>query len=247
MLPIGGQFVCPDSAYTTGNLGKGWNELDLVPHRLTTQSGTQAGVTTTYNVIIAADNQKSGITGYDVISMPNVNTTESAASCQVLAGPQSTQGSASTPFGGGTDVAIYRTLTITQNAGTKCVLDYYQRLGLGSHLYPGSSLQSYMFQDAGFSVGKKTISIPVNQIAPQSLSKTMTAVEDSSYSWQLMKSATTDTLSFGNVCATNPVSSLPLTFAVTWTQSAPTPTGNVTVTTNVYATNPAARTISQPR
>src|SRR5437867_3944436 len=26
-----GGFVCPDPAYTTGNLGSGWNELDLVP------------------------------------------------------------------------------------------------------------------------------------------------------------------------------------------------------------------------
>ncbi|HEV8623591.1 MAG TPA: hypothetical protein VG034_03970, partial [Acidimicrobiia bacterium] len=32
-FPDSGPFVCPDSAYTTGNLGKGWNELDLVPHR----------------------------------------------------------------------------------------------------------------------------------------------------------------------------------------------------------------------
>src|SRR5688572_27600345 len=31
-----GTFTCPDAAYTTGNLAKGWNELDLVPHRLTT-------------------------------------------------------------------------------------------------------------------------------------------------------------------------------------------------------------------
>src|SRR5207245_1581300 len=54
-LPIGGQFICPDAAYTTGNLGKGWNELDLVPHRLTTSAGSQAGTTTLYNVFVAAD------------------------------------------------------------------------------------------------------------------------------------------------------------------------------------------------
>ena len=30
-----GKYICPDAAYTTGNLGKGWNELDLVPFRLT--------------------------------------------------------------------------------------------------------------------------------------------------------------------------------------------------------------------
>ena len=40
-LPIAGKSICPDAAYTSGNLGKGWNELDLVPHRVTTSSGTR--------------------------------------------------------------------------------------------------------------------------------------------------------------------------------------------------------------
>jgi len=31
-FPAAGPFVCPDAGYTTGNLGQGWNELDLVPH-----------------------------------------------------------------------------------------------------------------------------------------------------------------------------------------------------------------------
>ncbi|MGH7733669.1 MAG: hypothetical protein ACREOE_08245, partial [Gemmatimonadales bacterium] len=43
-LPNGsGQYVCPGntpSPYTTGNLGKGWNELDLVPFRLETKAST---------------------------------------------------------------------------------------------------------------------------------------------------------------------------------------------------------------
>src|SRR5258708_30728222 len=33
--PYAGQFICPDTAYTGGELGKGWNELYLVPYRLT--------------------------------------------------------------------------------------------------------------------------------------------------------------------------------------------------------------------
>src|SRR5262245_6495179 len=49
-LPIGGRFVCPDSAYTTGNLGKGWNELDLVPYRITANAGNSAPLTQTYAV-----------------------------------------------------------------------------------------------------------------------------------------------------------------------------------------------------
>lgn len=34
-FPDGGPFICPDEDYTTGNLGKTWNELDLVPYRIT--------------------------------------------------------------------------------------------------------------------------------------------------------------------------------------------------------------------
>jgi hypothetical protein len=243
-LPISGQFICPDAPYTTGNLGKGWNELDLVPHRLTTSAGSQSGVTTTYNVYIAADYQLNGKTGYDVISAPAVNTPKSAASCSVVAGPESTQGTAAAPFGGGTDVVRYRLLTVTQNAGTTCVFDYYQRLALGSHLYPGSSLQSYIFEQAGLSGSKKTISIPVNEILPQSISKDMSALQDSTYPWDITKSPTTNSLSFGNVCAATPTTSLPLSFTVTWTKGAVQPNGNITVTTHVYATNPAARTIT---
>src|SRR5215467_8386998 len=66
-LPNGsGQFICPDTAYTTGNLGKGWNELDLVPHRLTTSAGNSAPASQTYAMAIAADNcDGGGSTIYD--------------------------------------------------------------------------------------------------------------------------------------------------------------------------------------
>src|SRR5215831_14007385 len=56
-LPNGsGQFICPDAAYTTGNLGKGWNELDLVPFRLIANVGNSAPSTQTYAVVVALDN-----------------------------------------------------------------------------------------------------------------------------------------------------------------------------------------------
>ncbi len=244
-LPNGsGQFICPDAAYTTGNLGKGWNELDLVPHRLTTSAGSQSSVTTNYDVIIAADYQTSGKTGYDVISVPTVNSGKSDASCTVSAGPQSTQGSASSPFGGGTDVIIYRDLTIQQNPGTTCVFDYYQRLALGSHLYPGSSLQSYMFQSSDFSTGKKTISIPVNQILPQSISKDMSATQGSDHVWDITKSPTPATVTFGNTCNLSNPTSDGVQITVSWTKEPAVASGPITVLTHVYATNPSARTIT---
>ena len=80
-LPDGsGKFICPDAAYTTGNLGKGWNELDLVPHRVTLQatSGNE-----TYSFIVAGDYKNGSLTGtgWDVISDLVLNTAKSAASC----------------------------------------------------------------------------------------------------------------------------------------------------------------------
>jgi hypothetical protein len=244
ILPINGNFICPDAPYTTGNLGKGWNELDLVPHRLTTSAGNQSGVTTDYSVYVAADYQTSGKIGYDVISAPTVNAAKSDASCTVSAGPQSTQGSAASPFGGGTDVVIYRELTIHQAAGTTCVFDYYQRLALGAHLYPGSSLQSYMFDQAGLSGSKKTISIPVNEILPQKLSKDMSATQGTDSIWDITKLPSPAKVSFGNTCDSTQSLSNGVKIAVTWTKLAATPSGPITVITHVYATNPAARVIT---
>ena len=108
-LPINGKFICPDAMYTSGNLGKSWNELDLVPHRLTTDLGTESTATTDYKVSVAADGVTNGKVGYDVISAPEVNAAESDPSCTVSGGPTSTQGTAQDPFGGGTDTVIYKT------------------------------------------------------------------------------------------------------------------------------------------
>ena len=78
-LPNGdGDFVCPDAAYTPGNLGKGWNELDLVPFRTTTDLGLQSGGTTTYDVRFTLD-LSTVVIGYDLISAPVVNTALSDA------------------------------------------------------------------------------------------------------------------------------------------------------------------------
>ena len=49
-LPDGGPFICPDEDYTTGNLGKTWNELDLVPYRITLQAGNSAPANQQYTL-----------------------------------------------------------------------------------------------------------------------------------------------------------------------------------------------------
>src|SRR3954466_1254660 len=86
-LPVGATLpsnvICDDSQYTTGNLGKSWNELDLVPYRLTADSN---GSAQTYTMAVALDSEDAGHPGYDVISAPivNVSPSTSAAGCQIV-------------------------------------------------------------------------------------------------------------------------------------------------------------------
>jgi uncharacterized repeat protein (TIGR01451 family) len=238
----GGKFVCPDSAYTTGNLGKGWNELDLVPFRLTTSAGNSAPATQTYAVAIALDNLDAGHPGYDVISAPVLNTALSAPSCTALtSSPQQTK----TPGVGGIDQTIYRTLTITQPANTDCVYDWYGRLALGSHLFPGSSLHANLLnQNLGTQgIGAKDVSIPVKEISPQELSKDMSASQAQDNVWNISKSPTPAHLNFANTCAAGGGAlQQPVNITVTWKKV--TALSGITVITHVYATNPAARAIT---
>ncbi|HET7064760.1 MAG TPA: hypothetical protein VFI49_10845 [Rudaea sp.] len=234
-------FICSDSAYTTGNLGSGWNELDLVPYRTTAKAGNSAPATQTYAFANALDNMNVGRPGYDIISAPVLNTSLSSASCTAASdGGQQTL----TPGVGGIDKTLYRIWTVTQLKNTTCVYDWYGRLAVGSHLWPGSSLHADLlnqsFSTAG--IGSKEVSIPVKEILAQSLNKDMSAVENASVTWELTKNGTPANVDFGDVCAADAPTSLPATISVTWTKSAATPSG-ITVTTHVYATNPAARTV----
>lgn len=237
-LPIGGQFICPDAVYTSGNLGKGWNELDLVPFHLITSSGNSAGPLTTYNIYIAAD-YRQGTLGYDFISVPTVNPV-SDPSCTVSAGAQTVV----TGITGGTQDTVYRELTISQTRGKTCRFDWYQRLAVGAAAFSGSNLQAYIFDQANLSGGKRTIPIPTREIAPQALRKDMSATADSNVQWNLTKAADPLSINFGNVCAApeGPLSKT-VTFTVKWERLGTT-AGGVTFTTNIYAKNPAARTIT---
>lgn len=236
-----GNFICPDGAYTTGNLGKGWNELDLVPFRLTAQAGNKPA-NQTYAVAIALDNLQAGHPGYDVISAPVLNTSLSDASCTALT---SSDQQTLTPGVGGTDQSIYRTLTITQSANTTCVYDYYGRLALGSHLFPGSSLHADLLnQNLGTSgIGAKDVSIPVKEISPQALNKDMSASQTQDNVWSVTKSPTPAHIDFGNTCAAGGgPAKQPLSVTVSWHKEPAL--GGITVITHVYATNPASRTIT---
>ncbi len=253
VLPNGdGDFICPDADYTTGNLGKGWNELDLVPHRATLTAGNSAPATQTYMFSFAADNcntglgtsstcadgSTEGVQGYDYVSFPVLNTALSDASC---AAPVSV----SDPLGvmkpgiGGETVSVFRDVVVTQLRKTTCVYDFYERLALGSHLYNGSSLHSYLVNPSG----DKTVPLPVKDILPQTLRKDMSAVANASVSWDITKNSDQSTESFGDVCAPDAPGSLSATIHVTWTKVSTTSTG-VTVTTHVFANNPSSRPIT---
>ncbi|NTU82844.1 MAG: hypothetical protein HGA45_26340 [Chloroflexales bacterium] len=246
-----GNFVCPDPGtlggnntdYTTGNLGKGWNELDLVPHRLISQNGN-SGSSITYNVIIAADSVTAGRIGYDAMTEPQIIRSPklnafSNASCQLTFGAQQLQSGVT----GGADVVIYRELTITQASQTTCVIDWANRLAVGAAQYPGASLQSYMFERSDFSTGKRTISIPVREIKPQELRKTMAASQDASHIWNITKDPSPVSLNFPNTCLADGRQA-EVTITVRWEKLAATPDGDITVVTNIYAKNPASRTIT---
>jgi uncharacterized repeat protein (TIGR01451 family) len=235
-------FICADGDYTPGNLGKTWNELDLVPHRLFTTSGTQATVTTTYTIGITADHMDAGAPGYDVLSAPTIDPS-SDPSCSIVVGPETVI----SPGVGGIDESLGRLLTITQDPGTTCLFNWYERLALGSHLFPGSSLHTNKtnqeFETSG--VGAADVSIPVNEILPQELSKDMTAEQGQAYGWTIEKSAEPGSLDFLNTCAdTTGALAMSVDITVTWTRSGPTASGDTTITTHVYATNPAHRTIT---
>jgi hypothetical protein len=243
VLPIGGQFVCPDTAYTQGNLGKGWNELDLVPLRVIADAGNSAPSTQTYTIATVVDAMDGGHPGFDVISAPVLNTALSAASCSAATATADTTIS---PGLGGTDVSRYRKITITQANSTTCVYDFYARLALGSHLYPGSSLHANLANQvlttAG--IGNKESSIPVNEIAPQELSKDMTATQGTDHIWTLKKEPTPAHVDFLNTCDPNASLSAAVSIKVTWDKLAASPSGVITVVTHVYATNPAARVVT---
>ncbi|MFL5799743.1 MAG: hypothetical protein ACJ77A_17665 [Actinomycetota bacterium] len=233
-------FTCTDGSYVGGNLGKGWNELDLVPYRLTESAGTAAPNTQTYSTAVALDSQDAGHPGYDVLTIPTLNTTLSDASCVLSSGPQVTK----TPGFGGIDVTIARVLTITQDKSTDCVIDFDGRLAVGSHLFPGASLHANT-ADQGLTKTGQDRSLPVNQIEPQSISKDMSASQGSNHVWDVTKSPTPASLDFGDTCSGGSGTlSKTVEIEIDWTKESATPDGPVTVITHVYATNPSHRTIT---
>ncbi|GAA1910016.1 MSCRAMM family protein [Nocardioides marmoribigeumensis] len=239
-LPIAGKFICPTSAYTTGNLGKGWNELDLVPARVTVAAGNSAPSTQNLTFALVVDYKDAGKPGYDVLSEPVLNAALSSGTC----GTASVSGQLhKLPGLGGTDDSLYRTVSVTGQAkNSRCVYDAYARLALGSHLYSGSSLHFNLTNDglttAG--IGSKEVSIPVNEILPQDLTKSMNASQGTDYTWGVSKRGPAR-VDLGDTCAPDSGTGT-AEITVTWTKNEGVG-GMINVTTTVTAVNPASRPI----
>lgn len=240
-VPGSTTLVCDDGSYVSGNLGKLWYELDLVPYRMTTTLGTQTGATTTYSLYIAADHALGSVIGFDVITVPIVNTAKSDPSCSVTAvGGQLVMAGIT----GGVDDSIYRELQISQAKGSTCVFDWDQRLALGSHLYTGSSLGTYILTQADFKGSNATIPLPVDKDVAQGISKTMTASQNTERAWRISKTSDAANLDLGNVCAApSGPHTAPVQITVSWEKLAATPSGDVTVVTTINAYNPAHRSL----
>lgn len=245
VLPnVNGDFICDDADYTPGNLGPGWNELDLVPFRAIVSAGNSAPASQTVAFAIAVDNEDAGRPGYDFLSVPVLNTDLSSGGCGTL--NVSAQQFA-TPGLGGADVTLYRVLTITGlQKDSECVYDHFARLALGSHVYPGASLHWNLANDqlGTGGIGSKEISIPVKEILPQELDKDMTATQGSDHVWNITKQPTPASVSFPDTCDPAQPRSAGVQIVVTWEKQPATPSGPITVVTHVYATNPAARIIT---
>jgi hypothetical protein len=244
--PYAGQYICPDAPYTGGELGKGWNELDLVPYRLTATAGKKAANPEIYSVTIAAGYlTNSGNAGYDVISAPTLNASLSDASCTVPSAGVQTIGPSVTQGQGGDQKTIFRNLTITQNASTQCVYDWYQRLAIGSHLNPGASLHSYFFdksyQNDNYQGHNSDVPIMLGSSAGFSVSKTMSAVQNTDHDWAVTKTAPSQVM-FPNVCSVNQQPS-PIQVTVSWQYLAADPF-NISVSSNVSVSNNTHRPLN---
>ncbi len=228
-------FICQD--YANGNFGKDWAELDLVPHRLTVKGKqNNPGNTLGYTFVVAGDEADNGEPAWDDLSTPQINAALSDASCQ-LSNISAVQHK--TPGAEGADTTIYRTVDISHKDNVTCVIDWYQRLALGSAAQPGSSLHSYMLGDDINSKANQTLSIPVQHA--QGLSKTMDAQHHKTYPWNLTKTAPA-TVDFPNPC--NPdARTADIKVKVSWERLAPVDADTVRVVTNITAVNPAQRPI----
>ena len=226
-------------AYSDGNLGKQWQELDLVPHRFGSDSSGAAGPET-FQVIIGADNivddDPSDLAiGYDRIVNFVINEQFSTpGACELELIGENSFGD----FGiGGAIEQVVQVLEITQQPNTVCVFDWVQRLAITSSNIPGSSNRTYIV--AG--TGAQSVPLP-SDIQPQALSKVMSGVEDSLVKWSIQKKADPVNVDFANTCDLQTANTRDVTITIDYIRGAAESSG-VTTTSTVQVTNPSSREV----
>ncbi len=222
--------VYPDD-FTTGSLGKNWAELDLVPHHLTLTNNDGAQ---TFRIRLSADHLLNGVKGYDHFTTPTVSG--SGCSMTVVAA------NVVSPTGvvGGVDKVLTDLLEVTMADGATCHVSWAERLALGSHLYSGASLQSQVLEEDYDSIGQRTVSIPVNEIAPQEISKTAAAFSTPNYTWTVDKSSPAESVDLDSCLAAPTEPNVSYTVTYTRTKHAGT---TLTVSGSITLTNPANRSL----
>jgi len=228
-LPDGASSCVYPDDFTTGSLGKNWAELDLVPHRLTltNNDGDQ-----TFEIRLSADHLLGGVKGYDFITTP----TASGCTISVLNANQVSP----TGVVGGVDKVLTDRLEVQMGAGDTCAISYSERLAIGSHLYSGASLQSQVLNADYSSAGQRTVSIPVNEIAPQEISKIATAFSTPSYTWTVDKTSPTESVNLNSCLAAPSEPNVSYTVSYTRTKVAG---DTLTVSGTITLTNPAHRSL----
>jgi hypothetical protein len=245
-------YVCPDADYMRGNL-VGWQELDLLPVRITATTSANAPSTQTYTVAPVAAFLDKGVPGFDYMSVPTLNAKLSSKSCSAPVVVPST-GAGAPPFSPGlnnADESLYRLMTVTQAAGTTCVYDYYLRVALGASAYPGSSLHVDLatatlsgttVTDLTSIPGVKTVQLDVEPTKAPSLGASIAADQGAGYIWTVSKGAVPDPLGISNTCdPKSRTGSVDVT--VSW-QRIPTVEGGISVVAQIFANNPTHRALT---
>lgn len=244
-------YVCPDANYVRGNL-VGWQELDLLPIRVTASTTGSAPATQTYTIAPVVAFMNTGVPGFDFMSLPTLNKKLSSPSCNApTVVPATGAGSTFSPGLNNADVSLYRLWTITQAASTTCVYDYFVRLAIGSSGYPGSSLHADLatatlsggvVTDLNSIPGVKTVQLDVEPTTAPSLGASIAASQGVGYIWTVSKGATPDPLGIANTCDPKArTGSVDVT--VSW-QRIPSTLGNITVVAQLFANNPSHRTLT---
>jgi len=223
--------TCTDADFTTGNLGKNWAELDLVPHRLILKNN---GAAQSFTLVIAADNlYASGDSyyGYDII---RDITDDPNSSCLTGVGdPVLKQ-----QVVGGVYQSLTRKIGVHLAVNQSCTITWNERLAIGAHNYTGSSLQTQLLNWDYTSAGQMSVPLPVKQAPAQQITlSNVTATGTAAYPWTLDVGTPSDQrLSCGATSQT-------VTYTITYTKGA-LQAGDYAITGDITLANPANRDLT---